>query len=146
MQTGKDKSTPQNNSHIFLHNNDCESPYIEIYIDLLSINFNLMSVLLYCAHHQISDYEIYTALTANMVAKYIVLSSIISLVADNILRVWVVPCVLYMLGVLACLTRSRVFYVLVCLACFRCSRAWRTCVLYELRVFTYLASFIKFCA
>ena len=33
------------NSYIFLHNNDYETPYLGIYIDLLSINFNLMSVL-----------------------------------------------------------------------------------------------------
>ena len=32
-------------TYIFLHNNDCETPYIDIYIDLLSINFNLLSVL-----------------------------------------------------------------------------------------------------
>ena len=50
-------------SFIFLHNNDCETPYIDIYIDLLSINFNLLFVLLHCAYHQISDFEIYTALT-----------------------------------------------------------------------------------
>ena len=33
------------NSYIFLHNNDCKTPYIDIYIDLLSINFNLLSIL-----------------------------------------------------------------------------------------------------
>ena len=33
------------NSYIFLHNNDYETPYLDIYIDLLSIIFNLMSVL-----------------------------------------------------------------------------------------------------
>ena len=33
------------------------------YIDLLSINFNLLFVLSHCAYHQISDYEIYAALT-----------------------------------------------------------------------------------
>ena len=38
-------------------------PYIEIYIDLLSINFNLLFALLHYAYRQISDYEIYTALT-----------------------------------------------------------------------------------
>ena len=32
-------------SYIFLHNNDYKTPYIDIYIDLLSINFNLLSVL-----------------------------------------------------------------------------------------------------
>ena len=31
-------------SYIFLHSNDCKTPYIDIYIDLLSINFNLLSV------------------------------------------------------------------------------------------------------
>ena len=33
------------NSYIFLHSNDCKTPYIDIHIDLLSINFNLLSVL-----------------------------------------------------------------------------------------------------
>ena len=32
-------------------------------IDLLLINFNLLSVLLYYAYHQVSDFEIYTAIT-----------------------------------------------------------------------------------
>ena len=41
----KDKLVSQKNSYIFLYNNDCETPYIDIYIDLLSINFNLLSVL-----------------------------------------------------------------------------------------------------
>ena len=73
------------NSYIFLRSNDCETPYIEIFTDLLPININLLSVLLHCAYHQISDYEIYAALTTNnMVAKYIVLSNIISFVSDNI--------------------------------------------------------------
>ena len=35
----------QKNSYILLHSNDCETPYIGIYIDLLSIGFNLLSVL-----------------------------------------------------------------------------------------------------
>ena len=51
------------NSYIFLHNNDCETPYVDIYTDLLLINFNLLSLLLPCGYHQISDFEIYTALT-----------------------------------------------------------------------------------
>ena len=34
-----------------------------IYIDWLSINLNLLHVHLHYAYHQISDYEIYTALT-----------------------------------------------------------------------------------
>ena len=34
----------KNNSYIFLHSNDCKTPYIDIYIDLLTINFNLLSV------------------------------------------------------------------------------------------------------
>ena len=50
-------------SYIFLHSNDCKTPYIDIYIDLLSINFNLLSVLQHYAYHQISDFEIYTSLT-----------------------------------------------------------------------------------
>ena len=50
------------NSYIFLHNNDWETPYIDIYIELLSINFNFLSVLLHYVYHQISDSEIYTAL------------------------------------------------------------------------------------
>ena len=29
----------------FRHNNDCKTPYIDIYIDLLPINFNLLSIL-----------------------------------------------------------------------------------------------------
>ena len=33
-----------NKKYIFLHNDDCKTPYIDIYVDLLSINFNL----LYC--------------------------------------------------------------------------------------------------
>ena len=53
----------QKNLYIFLHNNDCETPYIDIYIDLLSINFNLLSVLLRYAYHQISDFETCTAIT-----------------------------------------------------------------------------------
>ena len=36
---------------------------LDIYTDLLSINFNLLSVLLHYAYHQISDFEIYTAIT-----------------------------------------------------------------------------------
>ena len=40
----KDKCLNKN-SYIFLHNNDCKTPYIDIYSDLLSINFNLLSVL-----------------------------------------------------------------------------------------------------
>ena len=31
------------NSNSFLHNNDFETPYIDIYVDLLSISFNLLS-------------------------------------------------------------------------------------------------------
>ena len=54
-----------------IHYNDSEKPHIDIYIDLLTINFNLPSVLLHCASHPLSDYEIYTslhdtALTTNM--------------------------------------------------------------------------------
>ena len=50
-------------SYIFLHNNDYKTPYIDIYIDLLSINFNLLSALKRYAYHQISEFEIYTSLT-----------------------------------------------------------------------------------
>ena len=35
----------------------------ETHFDLVLINFNLVSILLHYAYHQISDYEIYTALT-----------------------------------------------------------------------------------
>ena len=35
-------------AYIFVHNNACETPYIHIYIDLLSINFNLLSLLMFC--------------------------------------------------------------------------------------------------
>ena len=46
-----------------MHNNDCETPFIDIYIDLLLINFSLLFVLtLHCAYHQNSDYEIYTGM------------------------------------------------------------------------------------
>ena len=51
------------NSYIFVHNSDCKTSYIDIYIDLLSINFNLLSVLWYYAYHRISNFEIFTALT-----------------------------------------------------------------------------------
>ena len=51
------------NSYIFVHNIDCKTSYIDIYIDLLSINFNLLSVLWYYAYHRISNFEIFTALT-----------------------------------------------------------------------------------
>ena len=40
----KDKCLKKN-SYISLYNNDCKTPCIDIYIDLLSINFNLLSVL-----------------------------------------------------------------------------------------------------
>ena len=40
----KDKCL-KTNSYIFLHNNDFKTPYIDSHIDLLSINFNLLSVL-----------------------------------------------------------------------------------------------------
>ena len=52
----KDKCLKKN-SYIFLHSNDCKTPYIDIYNALLSINF------LDFAYHQISDFEIYTSLT-----------------------------------------------------------------------------------
>ena len=38
---------------IFPHKNDWETPYISIYIDLQSINFNLLSVLLHCVYQQV---------------------------------------------------------------------------------------------
>ena len=40
-----------------------ETPYIEIHIYLLLVNFNLLLVLLHYAYHQISDSEIYIAIT-----------------------------------------------------------------------------------
>ena len=40
----KDKCHKKN-SYTFLHNHDCKTPYIDIYMDLLSINFNLLSIL-----------------------------------------------------------------------------------------------------
>ena len=58
----KDKCL-KNNSYIFLHNSDSKTPYINIYIDLPSINFNLLSVLSHYAYHQISDFEIHTSPT-----------------------------------------------------------------------------------
>ena len=39
------------NSYIFLHKNDYKTPHIDIYIDLLSINFNFLSSLLHYAYH-----------------------------------------------------------------------------------------------
>ena len=42
----KDKYLKKN-SYISLHKNDCKTPYIDIYIDLLSIN------LIYCPHFSI---------------------------------------------------------------------------------------------
>ena len=61
--------------------------YTFIYIDLLSINFNLLAILQDYTYHQISDFEIYTSLTTIHTAKYIVLSNIISVASDNILRI-----------------------------------------------------------
>ena len=40
----KNKSQCKDKISIFLHNNDC-TPYIDIYSDLLYINFNLPSIL-----------------------------------------------------------------------------------------------------
>ena len=71
----------QKKSYIFLHNNDCKTPNIEIYIDLMSINFNLLSVLLHYAYHQISDYWINNN---NIIATYFVLSNIINVVLEMI--------------------------------------------------------------
>ena len=65
----------------FSAKHDRETPYIDIYIDLLSINFNLLSILLHCIYHYISGYEIYTGLRATMVAKYIAFSNIISVLS-----------------------------------------------------------------
>ena len=64
-------------SYIFLHNNDCEALYKDIYTDLLSIRTFALSLPfwnLYCTNN-------------NIVAKYIVLSNIISVVSDNVLRI-----------------------------------------------------------
>ena len=36
--------------------------YVEIYSDLLSINFNLLSIILHYVYHQISDFETYTVI------------------------------------------------------------------------------------
>ena len=43
--TAKISKCHKKNSYIFLHNSDYKTPYIDICIDLLSINFNLLSVL-----------------------------------------------------------------------------------------------------
>ena len=40
----KDKCLKKN-SYVFLHNNDCKTPYIDIYTDFRSINFNFPSLL-----------------------------------------------------------------------------------------------------
>ena len=50
-------------SYIFLYNNNCETSYIDIYIDLVSINLNFLSILQHYAYHQIGDFEICAALT-----------------------------------------------------------------------------------
>ena len=41
----KDKQVSQKEFIYFLHKNDCKTPYIDNYIDLLLINFNLLSIL-----------------------------------------------------------------------------------------------------
>ena len=56
---------------------------IDIYIDLLSIIFHFLSILLHWVYYQISDYEIYTTEKANMIAKHIILSNTISVVSDG---------------------------------------------------------------
>ena len=43
--SAKTSKCHKKNSYIFLHSDDCKTPYIDIYINLLSINFNLLSVL-----------------------------------------------------------------------------------------------------
>ena len=65
------------NSYIFLHINDCETPYIDIYIDLLSISLTLLSVLLHCSYNQVSDLWNLYCINNNMAAKHIVHSNII---------------------------------------------------------------------
>ena len=57
----KDKCLKKN-SCVFFHNSDCKTPYIEFFIDFLSIHFNLLSVLQHYTYDQISDFEIYTSL------------------------------------------------------------------------------------
>ena len=80
----------QKNSYIFLRNSDYEKPCTDIYIDLLSINFNLLFVLLYSAYHQISDKEIDTEVIKNMVAMDTLFFQIsISVVSDNILSIYI---------------------------------------------------------
>ena len=73
----------QKNSYIFLHKNDCKTPYTDIYIDLLSINFNL---LYHCFWSDQWFWNLYCN-NNNMIAKYIVLFNIISVVSDNILHI-----------------------------------------------------------
>ena len=65
------------NSYIFLHINDSETPYIDIYIDLLSINLTLLPVLLHCSYNQVSDLWNLYCTSNNMAAKHIVHSNII---------------------------------------------------------------------
>ena len=60
-----------------------KTPYIDIYIDLLPINFKILSVLLHYAYHQISVLK-------SMVVKHIVISNIISVLSD-ILRIGTPP-------------------------------------------------------
>ena len=45
MVSAKINKSHKKNSYIFLHSNDCKTPYIDIYIDLLPINFNLLPAL-----------------------------------------------------------------------------------------------------
>ena len=45
MVSTKMNKCHKKDSYIFVHNNDFKPPYIDIYIDLLLINFNLLPVL-----------------------------------------------------------------------------------------------------
>ena len=72
-------------SYISLDNNDCETPYIGIYIDLLSINFTVHTLAL-CLPLDQWLWRLYC--TNNyMIAKYIVLSNIITVLPGSILRI-----------------------------------------------------------
>ena len=65
----------KNNSFIFLHSNDCKTPYIDIYSDLLSINFNLLSVH-FSIMLTIRSVILKSIFTNNhIIGKYIVLSN-----------------------------------------------------------------------
>ena len=47
----------EKNSYIFLHNNDCKTPYIDIYVDLLSVMLIIRSAILKSILHEQQYYS-----------------------------------------------------------------------------------------